>query len=121
MPNAGYIDHGIATPRSHMSNKYANLTYMIGARLKILRLEGLYAIPEEVTFIADYPKTIMIEMKFVKDLWNPINPKPRYARQMIPKASLAVGDVKLANLETGEQIFGRTVAPIVLSDAEARI
>lgn len=115
------VDHGVRAGRMHLSNCYHNLTYLTGAKLEILYGVDLYAKPEEVTFLADYPTTILIEMKFVKDLWNPINPKPRYVKRMIPKAALAVGDVKLMCVDTNEHLYGDTIVSKWLTDEEARI
>lgn len=117
----GYFDHGAREPRQHLMKQYRSLTYLIGAELEILYGVELDAKPKEVRLIGDYPNTIMIEMEFLKDIWNPFNPKPRYVRQMIPKASLAVGDVKLIAKESGDRLYGSAIAPVWKWDSEVMI
>ena len=105
----------------HMSKKYANISYLVGSRLEILFGIALDAEPEEVILLEDYPETILIEMKFVEDIWNRDNPKPRYVRQMIAKSSLACGDVKLYSIDSDRPLYGVAIAPNVLTQAEAII
>lgn len=115
------IDHGILTKRKHLSNDYNYITYLTGAKLRIISGVDLFAEPEEVVFLEDYPKTILIEMKFVKDIWSKSNNKPRYVKRMIPKSALAVGDVKLWCIDTNEPLFGDTIASKWMTDEEAII
>lgn len=107
----------MANPRLHMSNKYTSLRYLEGAKLRILGGVHLEAEPEEVELVKDYPKTILIRMKFVKSDWGLTIP-PRYVMLMIPKASLAVKHVWMELAETGQPLHGRAIAPELLSDAD---
>lgn len=116
-----FFDHGVRNRGMHLSNEYADLSKYVGSNLIIVHGVALYAKPVNVKFLADYKNTILIEMEFIKDFWNPINPKPRYVRQMIPKCALAVGEVKLINKDTGERLYGSTVAPKWLTEEEAAI
>lgn len=102
--------------RLHMSNDYACLRYLEGAELRIVAGVHLDAEPYEAILVKDYPKTILIRMKFVKSIWG--NQPPRYVMLMIPKASLAVKHVWLEVAETGETLHGRAIAPKLLSDSE---
>lgn len=106
--------------RMHLSNNYADLRYLEGAKLRILSGVRLEAEPEEVVLVKDYPQTVLIRMKFVKSDWGLTIP-PRYVMLMIPKASLAVKDVWMELAETGEALHGRAIAPELLSDADCVI
>ena len=105
---------------THLSNKYAKLTKFVGEEIKVVKGLRLYAKPESAVLLADYQNTVLIEMKFVKDFWHPVNPQPRYVRQMISKADLATGEVQLIHARSGEHLYGTLIAGRV-RDADALI
>ena len=107
--------------QSHMRNKFENLLRFRGEELRYIGGLKLYAEPKSIKFLDDCGNTILIEMEFLKDTFNGVNPKPRYVRYSISKAALAVGSVQLICAATGEPLHGETVAPYRISDEEAYI
>lgn len=79
-----------------MTNNYYDLSYLIGEQLEILR-GGMvlcqHRLPEKAEIIKDYGKTVLLEMTFIKSEWGAKYNIPRKIRKLIPKASMAVGDI----------------------------
>ena len=107
--------------KTHLKNEFESLLRFRGEKLRYIGGLKLYAEPESIKFLDDCGHTILIEMEFLEDRCNGINPEPRYVRYAIPKAALAVGSVQLICASTGEPLHGSTVAPYMISDEEAFI
>lgn len=104
------MNRGIQKHNAHRSNRFKNLSYLIGEPLRFRRNDDLYTEPDGgVRMIAEYPDTILLEMKFIESVFG-FGAPPRKIRQMVPKASLVCQDVILVREFTGQVITGDMVA-----------
>lgn len=102
--------------RPHMTNKYNDLSYLIGEPLAIICGLDLETMPDgKVEIIGDYPNTVLLQMEFRKSIWSD-NVPPRKVRVMIPKASMACGDVKLKRIHTGEFLIGDQICDTLTTE-----
>ncbi|MBR3243731.1 MAG: hypothetical protein IKF90_13725 [Parasporobacterium sp.] len=102
----------------HMSNRYDSLRYLEGAEVKLISGIRCEESPDEVIIVKDYPKTVLIRMRFTRSIWG-LQIPPRYIYQMVAKASMACGDVRMKTLE-GDPLYGDGITAI-LTDEEAII
>lgn len=80
----------------HRSNDYHDLSYLIGRELVYGSGLSLFSKPDgSVKIIEEYKNTVLLEMEWKYSIWYGFNMPSRTVRYLIPKASLAVGDVKL--------------------------
>lgn len=90
--------------KDHMrTSQFESLAFLIGEPLTIVKgivFQGGFAPDGEVKIIADYPKTILIDMEFRISRWG-LDIEPRHVRQMIPKAAIVCGDVILKRIHGG--------------------
>ena len=105
--------------RRHMCKRYASLRYLEGSEVRLLSGITCCQPPDEVVIVKDYPDTVLIRMRFTKSLWG-LHIPPRYINQMLAKASMACGDVKLKTME-GEPLYGQGIAPHIRTEMEAAI
>ena len=104
------MNRGIQKHNAHRSNRFKDLSYLIGEPLRFRRNDDLYVEPDGgVRMIAEYPDTILLEMRFISSIFG-YGGKPRKILQLVPKASLVCQDVILVREFTGQVITGDMVA-----------
>ena len=103
----------MAGPRMHMSNNYKTLKYLEGSPVQLVSGITSFWRPEETIILKDYPDTVLIQMKYKRSHWG-LNLPSRYVRQLVPKASLAVGDVKLKTMD-GQPLYGEGITSYISS------
>ena len=90
--------------KDHMrTSQFESLAFLIGEPLTIVKgitFQGGFAPDGEVRILADYPKTILLDMEFRISRWG-LDIPPRHVRQMIPKAAIVCGDVILKRSNGG--------------------
>ena len=98
--------------RPYMTTDYYDLSQYIGQPLEIKKGAGIicqYRPPEEIKIVADYEKTVLVEMTFIKSEWGSKYNIPRTLMKLIPKSVLAIGDIILKVKSTGMFLTGEEI------------
>ena len=95
----------------HRSVYFKPLDYLIGVPLQVVKGSiEIHAAPDSVMIVEDYQKSVLVEMTFTSRLFEG-RFQPRSYKVLVPKASIACGDVILKRLDTN-----RIIDPHEVSD-----
>lgn len=94
------------------TSTFESLAWLIGQPIRIsgVTYHGGYEPDGEVKVIAEYPDTILVDFEFIVSRWG-LQIPPRHLVQMIPKAALACGDVRISVIG-GSPVTPDMVAPL---------
>ena len=110
-PNEGKNHVTKKSPLRHRSSEYADLSWLIGEPLQIVRgieFESGKAPDGKVEILKDYGRTILIRMEYIESDWG-ITIPPRYILTQRTKAAIACGDLVLQTRD-GMKITPDTVS-----------
>ena len=100
----------------HRSTAYKDLSYLIGEELSYRGGINFDIIPDgSVYIVKDYGRTVLVEFEWLWSEWWECFKPSRKRKVLIPKASLAVGDVKLFVKSSGIQLTCDVISDLVHS------
>ena len=95
----------------HRSACFKPLDYLIGVPLQVVKGDiVIHADPDSITIVKDYQKTVQVELTFRSRLFEG-RFQPSSYKVLVPKASIACGDVILKRLD-----MNRIIDPHEVSD-----
>lgn len=112
-------------PTPFITNRFKDMSSREGHRVRLdkwlWKFEELHVPPTGARLLRNYKNTVLFELTYDEAYWGLVRIPPRKIIKMVPKQLMAIGEVTVIDLETGERLTGQNIAKFIADREEDEI